>query len=103
MVGPDLLSAFRLLKQVEPTAELIVHTMPQGSYQFSLRVKGRLRFANQPALHACEKICVAAKVHVCRTKAPIRPGMSVFDTLFLDKLQKAGFAVQRFFNWNVPS
>lgn len=98
MVGPDLLSAFRLLKQVEPTAELIVHKTPQGSYLFSLRVKGRARFSNQPAQHACEKICTAAKVQVCRTKAQNRPGMSVFSALFLDTLEKAGFAVRGFFN-----
>lgn len=100
---PDLLSAFKLLKQVEPTAELIIHELPQGSYRFSLRIKGRMRFTNQAALHACEKICVAAKVQVCRVKFPITPGMCIFDTLFLDRLTKAGFACQRFFNWNVPS
>lgn len=107
--APDLLAAFKLLKQVEPTAELIIHKTKQGSYVFSVKVKGRTRFSEQPAQTACEKICTAA--HVRPSNAPIqcRPGISIFEVLQRERLQMAGFQwippplAQQVGSWTVVS
>lgn len=91
--APDLLAALKLLKHNEPTTELVIHKTKQGSYTFSLRVKGAVQCEEEPAQNVCERACQLANVLPLEVPMPFRRGMSIFEVLQRERLQQAGIQV----------
>lgn len=94
MVVSDVIGALRLCQRVEPTAELTIHTTKQGSYLFSVKIKGRVRFHERNALEASERLCRIAGVKPFEVKVNFPPLASIFQALYLERLRQYGF--QRF-------
>lgn len=95
MVRADVINALRLCKQVEPTTELIIHSTKQGSYLFSVKVKGRTRLKEANAQATCEKLCDIANVKPFQTNMRFPPTVSIFATLYIDRLRRYGMDLAR--------
>lgn len=91
MVNADVISALRICKKVEPTTELIIHETKQGSYLFSIRVRGRTRLSEKHAIAVCEKLCEIAGVKPFKTSLLFPPTFPVFLALHFAKLEEKGF------------
>ena len=98
MVNADVISALQLCKRVEPTTELVIHATKQGSYLFSIVVKGRTRLKEKNALETCEKLCSIAGVKPFKTSARFPPTMPIFFALHVDRLSQFGLQRVRYSN-----